>query len=145
MSSQEFFDIVQKISEHLDTDFAYPGGRTLLQADVYGDGGAFMMLWRDRGNFIVGRFVNMDFVPQALTALWRTQTDEPRWSHIEMLFEDGKFQIEFEYVDLDANKEWASDRAERWRLALLGDKPINDENGGFAEYFVGAWYAIEKS
>ena len=115
--------LLNTIGQILAQDRDYPLENTLLHAEV-----DFNMvgssIFKDLGNHILFRDPNTELT-YALLDLWALSDPGKRWSEIEYLIRNGRFEVSFTYPeDLDPGED-PGDRRDRVVRRHFGEKPIH--------------------
>lgn len=123
MEKTEQERLLDVIGESLMEDSEYPSEPTLLYAQL--DHGMIgQSIYKDLGNQILFRCPIKDRLCEALLELWESQEGHERWSELEYVLRDGRFDVAYFYPDeIDPDE----DLLERRRRALrrhFGEKPI---------------------
>jgi hypothetical protein len=104
-------------------DTEYPSEPTLLYAqldhDVVGES-----IFKELGNQFLYRHPINERLPYALIELWEAQDGHDRWSELEYVLRDGKFEVTYFYPDEIDPDEDVIERRTRALRQHFGDKPI---------------------
>jgi len=117
--------LLTRIWKILSEDRDYPLDRTLLHA-ILADNMVGPSIFKDLADHILYREPDLDPLSEALLDLWHTAPRKKRWSEIEYLILDGKFEVKFVYPDevLPVEIEDSLDRRDRIVQKYFGYKPI---------------------
>lgn len=123
MADAEAEKLLNKIGQLLMEDREYPVEPTLLYAqldrNMVGES-----IFKELGNQILYRRPVIEGLPYALLDLWEAQDGGDRWSEMEYVLRDGKFEVAYIYPDeLDAEEDVVERRARAVRRHF-GEKPI---------------------
>nr|WP_210358276.1 hypothetical protein [Sphingomonas beigongshangi] len=104
-------------------DSEYPSEPTLLYAqldhNMVGDS-----IFKDLGNHLLYRRSLDERLLHALLDLWEAEDEHDRWSELEYVLRDGKFEVAYYYPDEIDPEEDVLERRERALRRHFGDKPI---------------------
>lgn len=115
--------LLKEIGELMAEDREYPLDGTLLRA-VVGDNVISISIFKDRDNLIVYRRPNYQRMSAPFFELWEMEEPGKRWSEMEYLVKNGRFETVFVYPDeIDPNEE-PLDRRARIVRRYFGEKPI---------------------
>ncbi|MEH3034936.1 MAG: hypothetical protein PGN23_17515 [Sphingomonas adhaesiva] len=123
MADAEAEKLLNEIGQLLMEDREYPVEPTLLYAqldrNMVGES-----IFKELGNQILYRRPVIEGLPYALLDLWETQDGGDRWSEMEYVLRDGKFEVAYIYPDeIDAEEDVVERRARAVRRHF-GEKPI---------------------
>ena len=111
-----------KIGQILAEDMQYPLENTLLYAEVDSNW-ASPSIFKDLGNQILFRR-SYSKLTYPLLDLWELSDPDKRWSAVEYVVRNGRFDASFTYPeDLDPEED-RGDRRDRVVRKYFGDKPI---------------------
>jgi hypothetical protein len=115
--------LLNEIGQLLAQDREYSGIDTLLYSEVGHDyiGESIFKILDDR--FLYRRPFDRR-LPYALLELWEAQDGNYRWSELEYVLRDGRFEVNFFYPDEIDPEEDLTDRRARSVRRHFGDKPI---------------------
>lgn len=123
MQTDESNALLNEIGHLLAQDRDYPGVDTLLYAEV-GHDYIGESIFKILGNqFLYRRPLNRR-LPYALLELWEAQEGDDRWSELEYVLRDGRFDVNYFYPDEIDPEEDLADRRARSVRRHFGDKPI---------------------
>ena len=123
MQTDESDALLNEIGQLLAQDRDYPGVDTLLYAEV-GHDYIGESIFKILGNqFLYRRPLNRR-LPYALLELWEAQEGDDRWSELEYVLRDGRFDVNYFYPDEIDPEEDLADRRARSVRRHFGDKPI---------------------
>ena len=123
MQTDESNALLNEIGQLLAQDRDYPGVDTLLYAEV-GHDYIGESIFKILGNqFLYRRPLNRR-LPYALLELWEAQEGDDRWSELEYVLRDGRFDVNYFYPDEIDPEEDLADRRARSVRQHFGDKPI---------------------
>lgn len=95
-------------------------------------------IFKDLGYHFLFRWPLNERLSYALLELWEAQEEHDRWSELEYVLCDGKFEVAYFYPDEIDPEEDVIERRERSLQRHFGDKPIayppllsEDEDPGF--------------
>ncbi len=112
-----------EIGQLLAEDREYPLDGTLLYA-VLDHNMVGPSIFKDRGKDVLYRWPDLRDLGDALLDLWEAQETDDRWSEMEYVVRDGKFEVTYTYPDeIDPNEE-PMERRRRIVSRHFGDKPI---------------------
>lgn len=115
--------LLNEIGELLMDDGEYPAEPTLLYAqldhNMIGES-----IFKKLGNQLIYRRPLNEHLPYALLELWEAQEWHDRWSELEYVLRDGKFDVAYFYPDEINPEEDVIERGERALRRHFGDKPI---------------------
>jgi hypothetical protein len=115
--------LLQEIGGLLMDDSEYPSEPTLLYAqldhNMVGDS-----IFKDLGNHLLYRRSLDERLLHALLDLWEAEDEHDRWSELEYVLRDGKFEVAYYYPDEIDPEEDVLERRERALRRHFGDKPI---------------------
>ena len=98
MEKTEQERLLDVIGESLMEDSEYPSEPTLLYAQL--DHGMIgQSIYKDLGNQILFRCPIKDRLCEALLELWESQEGHERWSELEYVLRDGRFDVAYFYPD----------------------------------------------
>lgn len=123
MADAEAEKLLNKIGQLLMEDREYPVEPTLLYAqldrNMVGES-----IFKELGNQILYRRPVIEGLPSALLDLWEAQDGGDRWSEMEYVLRDGKFEVAYIYPDeIDSEEDVVKRRARAVRRHF-GEKPI---------------------
>ena len=123
MQTDESDALLNEIGQLLAQDRDYPGVDTLLYAEVGHDyiGESIFKIF---GNQFLYRDPLNRRLPYALLELWEAQEGDDRWSELEYVLRDGRFDVNYFYPDEIDPEEDLADRRARSGRRHFGDKPI---------------------
>ena len=115
--------LLAKIGNLLAEDKEYPLDSTLLHAEL---DRSFVApsIFKDLGNHVLYRWPDLRVLGDTLLELWETQTGKSRWTEIEYLIRDGKFEVTYIYPDEIVPDEDSLIRRDRLVRKYFGEKPI---------------------
>lgn len=115
--------LLNEIGQLLISDEEYPFEPTILYAqldyNVVGES-----IFKELGNQFIYRWPINKRLPYALLELWEEQDGQDRWSELEFVLRDGKFEVAYFYPDEIDPDEDVIERRERALRRHFGDKPI---------------------
>lgn len=123
MVETETAQLLNEIGQLLMEDRDYPSEPTLLYAqldhNMIGES-----IFKELGNqFLYRRPVN-ERLPYALLELWEAQDGRDRWSELEYVLRDGRFEVAYFFPDEIDQTEDVIERRERSLRRHFGEKPI---------------------
>ena len=123
VADDEAEHLLNEIGQSLMKDREYPFEHTLLCAqlnhNMIGES-----IFKELGNQILYRWPVNERLPYALLELWESQDGDDRWSEIEYVLRDGKFEVAYIYPDEIDSEDDFMERRERSVRRHLGEKPI---------------------
>lgn len=123
MAETESERLLNEIGGLLMEDGEYPSKPTLLYAqldhNMIGES-----IFKELGNQFLYRRPLNERLPYALLELWEAQEEHDRWSELEYVLRDGKFEVAYFYPDEIDPEEDVVERRERALRRHFGDKPI---------------------
>lgn len=123
MAETESERLLTEIGELLMEDDEYPSEPTLLYAELdfnfVGES-----IFKELGNQLVFRWPLNERLMYALLELWEAQGARDRWSELEFVLRDGRFEVTYFYPDEIDPEEDLIERRERALRRHFGDKPI---------------------
>ncbi len=123
MQTDESDALLNEIGQLLAQDRDYPGVATLLYAEV-GHDYIGESIFKILGNQFLYRDPLNRRLPYALLELWEAQEGDDRWSELEYVLRDGRFDVNYFYPDEIDPEEDLADRRARSVRRHFGDKPI---------------------
>lgn len=123
MAESESEILLNEIGCLLMEDADYPWEPTLLYAQVDQDM-IGQSIFKDLGSELLYRHPVNKRLPDALLDLWEAQDGKNRWSELEYLLCDGRFEVAYFYPDEIDPEEDVIERRERALLRHFGEKPI---------------------
>ncbi|MEP9402720.1 hypothetical protein [Sphingomonas sp. VNH70] len=117
------FATLEDIIAILAEDTEYPLEGTLLHATL-DHGLVSPSIFKDRGNHILYRDPDLDVLGDALLDFWEGQEGDPRWTDMELVIRDGRFDLRYVCADAIDLEESSIDRRTRIVRSYFGDKPI---------------------
>jgi|SRR6188768_3775131 len=115
--------LLNEIGQLLAEDTAYPLDGTLLYAELDSNFVA-PSIYKDCGDHILYRSPDLDRLGDALLDLWEAEDPDKRWTEIEYIIRDGKFDATFTYPDEIDPEEDRWDRRDRAVARHFGTKRI---------------------
>lgn len=123
MAAEDTERLLVKIGQLLAEDREYPLDGTLLYATLDRNTVA-PSIFKDRGDHVLYRWPDLRDLGDALLDLWEAQGTGDRWSEMEYIVRDGKFEVTYTYPDeIDPDEEPMA-RRDRIVRHHLGDRPI---------------------
>ena len=123
MADAEAEKLLNEIGQLLMEDREYPVEPTLLYAQLDRNM-VSESIFKELGNQILYRRPVIEGLPYALLDLWEAQGGGDRWSEMEYVLRDGKFEVAYIYPDeIDAEEDVVERRARAVRRHF-GEKPI---------------------
>ena len=123
MTESESERLLDEIGRLLMEDDEYPSEPTLLYAqldhNMIGES-----IFKELGNQLLYRWPWNERQAYALLELWEGQQGPDRWSELEYVIRDGKFEVGYIYPDEIRPGENLTERRERSLRRHFGDKPI---------------------
>lgn len=123
MANDEAEKLLNEIGQLLMEDREYPVEPTLIYAqldrNMVGES-----IFKELGNQILYRRPVIEGLPYALLDLWEAQEGDDRWTEIEYLLRDGKFEVAYIFPDEIAAEEDLGERRARAVRRHFGEKPI---------------------
>ncbi len=123
MSADEAELLLSEIGQRLLMDIDYPSVPTLLYAQL-DHNFVSESIYKDIGNQLLFRWTTDRRLPDDLLALWEAQGSGARWSEMEYLLRDGRFEVRYFYPDEIDSEEDMDVRREAALRRHFGDKPI---------------------
>lgn len=123
MASDETERLLNEIGQLLAEDTEFPLDGTLLYAELDRNMVA-PSIFKDRGNYVLYRWPDLDRLGDALLDLWEAEEPGKRWAEIEYLIRGGKFEASFTYPEAIDSEEDSFVRRARIVKRHFGDKPI---------------------
>jgi hypothetical protein len=115
--------LLAEIGALLMTDDDYPSEPTLLYAEL-----DFNMIgesiFKEIDNYFLFRWPVNERLSYALLELWEAQGGNYRWSELEYVVRDGRFEVTYFYPDEIDPEEDVIERRERALRRHFGEKPI---------------------
>lgn len=123
MEKTESERLLDEIGVLLMDDSEYPSEPTLLYAELDHDV-VGQSIFKELGNQLLFRWPYNQRLPDALLELWEAQEGQERWSELEYVLRDGRFDVAYFYPDEIDPEEDVTERRERALLRHFGEKPI---------------------
>ncbi len=117
------YTTLEDIVAILADDGEYPLDGTLLHATL-DHNSVSPSIFKDRGDHILYRHPDLDVIGDPLLDLWEGQEGEPRWTDMELLIRDGRFEVRYTFADAIDLETSSIDRRTRIVRSYFGDKPI---------------------
>jgi hypothetical protein len=115
--------LLQEIGKLLMTDSEYPSAPTLLYAKL-NHNVIRESIFKELGNHFLFRWPVNERLAYALLDLWEAQDAQRRWSELEYVVRDGRFEVAYFYPDEIDPQEDLIERRTRALRRHFGDKPI---------------------
>lgn len=123
MASDEIEKLLVEVGQLLAEDTDYPLDGTLLYAEL-DDNFVEPSIFKDLGNHILYRLPDLHRLGGCLIDLWEAEEPAKRWTEIEYVIRDGKFDATFTFADdIDPEKD-PMERRDQVVRRHFGDKPI---------------------
>lgn len=123
MATDEINGLLNEIGQLLTADRDYPLEPTLLYAQL-DDNMVGESIFKELGNQILYRWAINRRLPFALLELWEAQDGGERWTELEYLCRDGRFEVVYIYrEEIDPDEDVVERRA-RAVQRRFGEKPI---------------------
>lgn len=123
MATDETERLLIKIGQMLAEDTQYPLNRTLLHADV--DPGMIgPSIFKDAGNHVVYRRLDLERWSDVLLDLWYAQDGPARWSEMEYFIRNGQFDVRYFYSDDPQLPEGFVEKRDDLIRRYYGGKPV---------------------
>lgn len=115
--------MLNSIGHMLMEDKEYPNQPTLLYAQLDRNA-ATEAVFKDLGNQLLYREFPNRRIFYTLLDLWESQDGPERWTDLEYVLRDGKFEVTYHYPDTLDPEEDELVRRERALRRHFGEKPI---------------------
>jgi hypothetical protein len=115
--------LLNEIGSLLMQDEEYPSQPTLLYAQLASNM-VGESIFKELGNQFLYRHPLNQRLPYALLDLWELQDGPDRWSEMEYVLRDGRFEVAYFYPDEIDPEEDLIERRTRSLQRHFGDKPI---------------------
>ncbi len=128
--------ILAEIGQMLAADPAYPVENSLLQAEVDPEM-ISPSIYKDAGDHVMYRLPDLDRWSDILLELWYAREKNDRWSEIEYIIRNGRFEVNYIYPDDVGRSESIGERRKQALRRYYGDKPVRYpswDGGGYPKY-----------
>ncbi|MHA6723216.1 hypothetical protein [Sphingomonas sp. RS2018] len=123
MAKTESEELLAEIGGLLMEDHDYRVEPTLLYAQL-DHNFTGQSIFKEVGNQLLFRWPMNERMTYALLELWEVQDGQVRWSELEYVLRDGRFDAAYFYPDEIDPQEDVIERRERSLQRHFGDKPI---------------------
>lgn len=123
MSADETERLLLKIGQMLAEDVDYPVENSLLHGEVDPEMIA-PAVFKDGGNHVMYRDVDLDRWSEILLDLWYAQDGPARWSEIEYFVHGGRFEVHYFYPDDPSRAGSFVERRRDLTRRYYGDRPV---------------------
>jgi hypothetical protein len=123
VATDEINGLLNEIGQLLTADRDYPLEPTLLYAQL-DDNMVGESIFKKLGNQILYRWAINRRLPFALLELWEAQDGGERWTELEYLCRDGRFEVVYIYPEEIDPDEDVVERRARAVQRRFGEKPI---------------------